>query len=1441
MFLSLSGQKELVLKSDKLSLVVLYNPTLAGLKHFSKQYLAVKSCYRQLIYSGPALSECGSWLLQDGVLQFGDLARILKDLEMPDFEPFYVNSFGVGKWTQDNIEKLTSFCIKLNPEVSQSSADAGNKKLFNVLSSFFEEKVFIPDRFDEKEKFSVSCFRSPNQNCSLIRIGDFKMFINADSTKLPLDIYNGSDLILLTASDVRSIKWLQTSFESSDKFHFGMLYSNAISSASQKASEEAEPADKGLLLNVSDALKMLTRSLNNANIPVQSCFSFNNLQPTTIYHKAGFGTLQLYPLTPSADSKEVKELQKSQNNENILSGFPPSSCVLLWQPFNKKQPPIRLFFSGFVPQQSLFEGLVKMKNVQCFSTWDGLSPVESMNKLNKLKSKNVPERTATGLTNGNAQKLKDSARASAAKQKATDSSSATSHSAHGDGVTPTTKVHSKPKTTTTNKSEVPSVAKQEKVERGKLANTSVLSTPGKTEPTKQPVKTRHSMGPLPAKTALKATKDVATKPSTASTTGHAKPSIAGTNATVKQALQSKPPAPKSAKEIKPPVKAVATNKAKLPKPTATQPKKEASPEKAKLEASPKLEKKGKPQKAGEKKDAEKLEKKVKKEEKLDPRAIEACLIEEHITNKEEAVNLVSPVKENSPDELKEEQLLDAKLEVSALTSSSEDKSDQLVSSKEQEELEVAAPVDTKDKERDVDKPEVEGEHLDIKEEVIIPHPGSEVQSSICTEDEQPVECIEEGPMDDLDEDSLGNEAEKDHSELKTEEVVESTRDAGEEEEEDEMEADETQPAAEQDHGTIPEPARHVVDEMVRSGISLAESAGTESAPNENLYSQDLDEESPVEEEDADVCLMEKTLIQSKVLEEEHKLESKSDLVSPLEHDSTEAEAEEECIEKDVIEECIEKDVAEECIEKDVIEELEKTIEPKEADALKDEKHEDVVEEIQDEVIKHEVASLVEGAKKDIADSSLVESSKTDSEHVIESQNLPKDDDEDDHQVRIGESLAEDETSEVSLEEDDQAVVAEEQFESSEPVHKEPLSSGDDLSQEEVESKLNGHHEESTEVEEIVEETGVEDNEIDYSEVDVPAVEPSDFKEPSVHEENVDDFSCGTGISKSHESDAEIVHDEDSEELIGVTEPERQHVISNLEDVEKSETANDKEGNLEINLDYFSQEDDVENKGCIQGIGDVDLRKHLEEEKSPLGDDQVFPIQDEETDDRANQLIDFECSATPVGTSLLKKDSGIDDLAAICCGNPSTSSDNVCSESADSTLAVAGSISEPQQLSDDDKLMEKGDFNQFCGEIADHLSIIKEHRDAMQKELSATDKDVVFYNKNVGFHKEHVDELSEEDQDELETISEHPEIEEEEELLMNKTDVSLDQSTTQAESVKAGASESKQLIDLDEFLSKNVAQTLSDPLQLLSGNGVSADQDSSKVDPFGKLGEHVVST
>ena len=1430
-----------MLKSDKLSLVVLYNPTLAGLKHFSKQYLAVKSCYRQLIYSGPALSECGSWLLQDGVLQFGDLARILKDLEMPDFEPFYVNSFGVGKWTQDNIEKLTSFCIKLNPEVNESSADSGNKKLFEVLSSFFEEKAFVPDRFDEKEKFSVSCFRSPNQNCSLVRIGDFKMFINADSTKLPLDIYNGSDLILLTASDVRSIKWLQTSFESNDKFHFGMLYSNAISSVSQKASDETEPAEKGLLLNVSDALKMLTRSLNNANIPVQSCFSFNNLQPTTIYHKAGFGTLQLYPLTPSADSKEVKELQKSQNNENIISGFPSSSCVLLWQPFNKKQAPIRLFFSGFVPQQSLFEGLVKMKNVQCFSTWDGLSPIESMNKLNKLKSKIVPEKTATGLANGNAQKLKDSARASATKQKATDSSSATSHSAHGDGVVTSTKVQSKPKTAT-GKSEAPSVAKQEKAERSKLANTSVLSTPGKTEPVKQPVKTRHSMGPLPPKTALKATKEVTTKPPTASTT--AKPSTAATNATVKQALQSKPPAPKSAKEIKPPVRAAATNKTKPPKSATTQPKKETSPEKAKLEVSPKLEKKGKPQKAGEKKDAEKIEKKVKKEEKLDPRAIEAGTMENHVTNKE-VVNLVSPMKENSPDELKQEQLLDTKLEVSALTSSSEDKSDQLISSKEQEELEVAAPSDTEDKERVVD---LEGEYLDIKEEVITSLHDSKVQSSTCVDDDQPVGCTEEVPMDDLDEDSLGNEAEKDHLEFETE----SRAAEEEEEEEEEEEVDDTRPAAEQDRRTIPEPARHVVDEMVRSGISLAESAGTESAPNENLYSQDLDEESPVEDEDADVCPMEKTLLHSKVLEEELQIESKSELVSPLEHKSTEAEGGEECIEKDVIEECIEKDVIEECIEKDVIEELEKTIEPKEADVLKDEMHEDLVEEIQDEVIKCEVVSLVEREEQDAADAPLAENSKTESEHVIESQNLPKDDDDDDHQVRIGESLAEDEISEVSVEEDDQVVVAEEQVESTEPVEEEPLSLGEDLLHGEVDTKLN--EEESTEVEQVVEKTGIADNEIDSLEVDVSVVEPSHFKEYPIHKDNVDDFLCGTGILKSHESDVEIVHDEeqfdvdDSEEPSEISEPEGPakfdalDMISVVEDPKKSETSDDKKQNIEISLDYFAQEGGVGSEGCIQGIGDVDLRRHLEEEKSPLNDDQVFQIKDEKTDDVASQLIDFESSASPVGTSLLKKDNGIDDLAAICSGNPSSSSDNFCSESADSTVAVAGSVSEPQQLSgsDDDKLMAKGDFSQFCGEIADHLSIIKEHRDAMQKELSATDKDVVFYNKNVAFHKEQVDELSEEDQDELETISEHPEIEEEEELLMTKTDATQDQNTTQAESFKAEASEAKQLIDLDEFLSKNVAQTFPDPLQFLSGNVVSADQDSSKVDPFGKIGEHVSS-
>ena len=99
----------------------------------------------------------------------------------------------------------------------------------------------------------------------------------------------------------------------------------------------------------------------------------------------GHGTLDMYVISPSAKSPEVKELVRlwhSQDSDAIASAVHTvkmggkelrlplldvaSVCALLvWQPADPNEPITRLLFPGSAPQSKILEGLEKFKQLEC--------------------------------------------------------------------------------------------------------------------------------------------------------------------------------------------------------------------------------------------------------------------------------------------------------------------------------------------------------------------------------------------------------------------------------------------------------------------------------------------------------------------------------------------------------------------------------------------------------------------------------------------------------------------------------------------------------------------------------------------------------------------------------------------------------------------------------------------------------------------------------------------------------------------------------------------------------------------------------------------------------------------------------------------------------------------------------------------------------------------
>lgn len=120
----------------------------------------------------------------------------------------------------------------------------------------------------------------------------------------------------------------------------------------------------------------LINDLKYLNIKPQKCY--NNIEPINLYHKVGHGKLDLYVISPSRDSKDVKEfLQKwnsgdqrlfaTQNNREFT--FPiqnlVSICALLvWQPADPEESITRILFPGSTPDYKILEGFEKIKHLE---------------------------------------------------------------------------------------------------------------------------------------------------------------------------------------------------------------------------------------------------------------------------------------------------------------------------------------------------------------------------------------------------------------------------------------------------------------------------------------------------------------------------------------------------------------------------------------------------------------------------------------------------------------------------------------------------------------------------------------------------------------------------------------------------------------------------------------------------------------------------------------------------------------------------------------------------------------------------------------------------------------------------------------------------------------------------------------------------------------------
>lgn len=129
------------------------------------------------------------------------------------------------------------------------------------------------------------------------------------------------------------------------------------------------------------------------------------IEPINLYHKVGHGTLDLYVLTPSQDSADVKSVVSNWSKKlDAYSRDVPAmnalavACVLVWVPASKTAPVTRVLFTGEASQSKILEGVDKLKSVQIFQTASGLpeKKISAAKQSGLLPSKPAPSRNNDG-------------------------------------------------------------------------------------------------------------------------------------------------------------------------------------------------------------------------------------------------------------------------------------------------------------------------------------------------------------------------------------------------------------------------------------------------------------------------------------------------------------------------------------------------------------------------------------------------------------------------------------------------------------------------------------------------------------------------------------------------------------------------------------------------------------------------------------------------------------------------------------------------------------------------------------------------------------------------------------------------------------------------------------------------------------------------------------
>ncbi|CAL1294427.1 unnamed protein product [Larinioides sclopetarius] len=427
--------------TESLGVEVLVSPTVSTLKQCVKNLLSTSTGHKHLINVGYTFAGSGSWILQNGTFSFDDFLEIFQQADVQSQKRCNINIHctEVGSWNsasfaEDIFAKVAN--VAFNPPEKVSHVP-GSEHLTSCL-----EKVLSPQGLEEIMKASplvgnirfnrptLYLFPAGQGDCALFGVNGFNMLIDGGFNRKPcswefirhLDRLDAVLVTRLCENNVCGMSTLMKRKSLNNTYpQIGYVFCNIAENNISGSKDEIKSQDE-LIISVVGEGHNFTHTLNDLKLKPHQCWRDSSVEPFTLYHKVGHGTLEMHVLSPPKDSKEMKEflsewssyketfskINSSLKSKHLENSIPLSHstsicAILVWRPADPKDTITRILFPGSAPQSKIFESLEKLKTLDVLKqpvvTKASLSVVtvtKSVNKVEKSISKaSIPNRRNT--------------------------------------------------------------------------------------------------------------------------------------------------------------------------------------------------------------------------------------------------------------------------------------------------------------------------------------------------------------------------------------------------------------------------------------------------------------------------------------------------------------------------------------------------------------------------------------------------------------------------------------------------------------------------------------------------------------------------------------------------------------------------------------------------------------------------------------------------------------------------------------------------------------------------------------------------------------------------------------------------------------------------------------------------------------------------------------